>query len=188
MKALRFGIASIMAVALMMGSSPADAAPSNASCLVTGYVSFVPGLGTTPQQVEYKSEEGLIQCSGAVGGAAVSGNGTLTEKGDIEGTALAGTGFGTTTVEIPTSEGPKSVTFDNTFTYGPGIGSKNSDSLEGPWTFVFFPTSGDGVIAPVTKIAVIGQFILKSDSMPQRGQTRCDLDAVVIRVNCRTTT
>lgn len=162
MKRFRLGILLIVVVALLAGSAPASAAPSRAFCLGTWRVSFAPGLGLTSRGVDYKTDGGTIHCSGAVNGSPVSGTGTLAQRGHIEGTALGGTAFGTVMLDIPTLGGPRSVSFDAAFTYGPGLGFKYSDTLAGPFTFIFLPVSGDGLMTPVTEIAVVGQFTLKS--------------------------
>lgn len=162
MKGFRLGIPLIVVVALLAGSAPVSAAPSTALCLGTLRVSFTPGLGLTSHGVDYKTDAGMIHCAGDIDGSPISGVGVLSERGHIEGTALGGTGFGTTMLDIPTLSGRRTVTFDVTFSYGPGIGFKNSASLSGPFTFVFLPVSGDGLMTPVTEIAAVVQFTLKN--------------------------
>lgn len=102
------------------------------------------------------------RCVGSVRGSRVTGAGPLAQAGRIEGTAVSGTGAGTTSVNIPTATGRKSVTFHDEFVYGPGIGVKYSSALLGPWIFTFVPTEGDGIAAPVTEITVVGEFTLLS--------------------------
>lgn len=162
MKWFRFGIPFVVVVGLIAASLPASAALSTATCFGSWKVTFSPGLGTTAQEVDSRVENGTIQCMGAVQGSPVTGHGVLAQEGRIHGTALGGTGSGTVTVVIPTLSGVKTVSFDETFTYGPGIGLKSSDSLVGPFTFMFVPTAGDGIFTPVTEIAAVGVFTLKS--------------------------
>jgi hypothetical protein len=162
MKTFRLAIPLMVVVALLAGPAPAQAAPSTAICLGTWRVSFAPGLGLTVRGVDYKTDDGTIHCTGAVNGSPVSGAGTLAQRGHIDGTVLSGTGLGSTTLDIPTLGGRKFVSFDDTFSYGPGIGFKFSASISGPFTFMFLPVSGDGLMTPVTEIAVVGQFTLKS--------------------------
>jgi hypothetical protein len=142
-------------------SMPASAAPSTATCSGSWKVTFAPGLGTTSQEVEFRAEGGTIHCLGAIDGSPVTGPGTLAEHGRILGTALAGTGSGVTTVDIPTTSGQKSISFAETLSYGPGVGVKKSDALAGPFIFTFLPTSGDGILNPVTEITVGVLFTLK---------------------------
>jgi hypothetical protein len=162
MKWFRLGLPAVVLLVLMAGSSAVSAAQSSAMCVGTWHVSFAPGLGTTSHGADFSTRPTMIQCFGAVKGSPVSGSGTLAQKGHLEGTVLGGTGSGTTTLTIPTPAGTRTVTFDDTLTYGPGIGFKTSSSLLGTFTFGFFPVSGDGVTTPVTEIAVVGQFSLTS--------------------------
>jgi hypothetical protein len=82
--------------------------------------------------------------------------------GEAHGYDQPGTGSATLSVTIPTSAGPEKVTFPVTIQYSPGIGFKYSDSLEGPFTFLFYPSIGNCVTAPVMEAVQIGQFVLKS--------------------------
>lgn len=162
MKWVRLGIPLVVAAALTAASLPAGAWSSTAVCTVSGKIQFSPGLGATSQVVEWKSEKGPIRCIGSVGGSPVTGPGAFREWGSIEGTALAGTGEGTSKASVPTVGGLKKVSLRTTFTYGPGVGVKQSDSLVGPFPFSFYPTAGDGVNTPVTEIAFVGEFTLRS--------------------------
>ena len=73
-----------------------------------------------------------------------------------------GAGAGTEWVSVPTTGGEQTVTFTYSLDYGPGLGLKHSPSLIGPYTFVFAPSQGDGILGPVTQIAATGWFVLKS--------------------------
>ena len=162
MKRFRRGVLLIVVLALTAASVPAGATFGGAVCSVSGRIHFDPGLGTTSQVVKFTSSEGKIQCLGSVEGSLATGSGTFREWGVMEGTALAGTGSGVAKTAIPTLGGTKRVSFQTTFTYGPGVGVKQSDALVGPFAFTFVPTSGDGVTSPVTEIAFVGEFALQS--------------------------
>jgi hypothetical protein len=73
-----------------------------------------------------------------------------------------GAGAGTEWVSVPTTGGEQTVTFAYTLEYGAGLGLKRGPALIGPYTFVFAPSQGDGILAPVTQIAATGWFVLKS--------------------------
>jgi hypothetical protein len=161
-KHFRIVLLVVLPMALLASSSPARAGGSTATCIGTAEITFSPGLGITPQVVEYQSENGTIDCVGAVRGWTVTGRGTMFETGELTGTAAAGTGAGTAKIKVPTVAGSKTVAFDYTFIYEPGIGFKESDHLAGPWTFVFRPVSGDGITTPVTRIAAVFELTLKS--------------------------
>ncbi|MGH2688955.1 MAG: hypothetical protein ACRDKW_09140 [Actinomycetota bacterium] len=92
----------------------------------------------------------------------MTGTGSFVQEGSLEGTVLMGAGGGTEVLTVPTTAGPETVTFVYTLEYGPGYGIKHSDSLVGPYTFLFVPTEGDGITSPVTRITATGWFIVKS--------------------------
>lgn len=163
MKPLRLGLATLVLVALMPASS-AIAQGSGPWCISTWHVSFSPGLGASPQRVAFTNQvrPTALDCFGTLGGHAVTGRGSLIEDGVIDGTALTGTGSGTLTVTIPTTGGPQTINSAFTMSYAPGIGFKAGDAFMGPFTFFFYPTAGNGITAPVTEIAVVGQGILNS--------------------------
>lgn len=168
MKSLRLLIPVLLVIASIAMQVPAHAGPlpagskSIAVCLGTLRVNFTPGLRLTQGVVEYRTDPTAIQCLGAVEGAAITGTGSLSEVGRIEGTALGGRGAGTARLEIQTATGLKSVSFETEFVYGPGIGTKGSASILGPWIFMFLPTKGDALVTSVTEIYVVGQFVLQS--------------------------
>lgn len=162
MKWFRLVLPAAALFGLMAGSPPATAATGTASCLGAWNVDFVPGVSMTPQSAHYSTQDATIECLGTVQGSPVTGPGTLSQTGSAYGTVLGGSGSGTITVTIPTSSGSKTITFSDTLTYGPGIGFKSSNALVGPFTFVFVPTKGDGILTPVTQIAVAGEFTLQS--------------------------
>ena len=94
--------------------------------------------------------------------AAPQAPGTLGQEGVVDGTFLTGTGSGTKSATIPTAAGAQKMSFSFTMIYVPGVGLKSSDALMGPLTFVFYPSVGNGVTEPVTEIAVVAEFALKS--------------------------
>jgi hypothetical protein len=164
MKMLKFGLATLVLLVLMP-ASPANAdTGSLASCSGSWNVSFSRGVGLIPGESSFTTNgpTGTINCLGTVEGYPTTGPCTFAKQGRFEGSVLAGKGDGTISVHCPTTEGPKNVNFAFTMVTGPGLGFKFGESLFGPLTFVFHPTEGDGVTSPVTKISVVGAFLLKT--------------------------
>lgn len=166
MKSFGLGLAATILLVLMPASPALSAAESEstASCYGTERISFSPGISTTSQEQTFTThgETGTINCYGRVKGHEVTGPGTFGEDGVLEGTCSGGKGSSIISVTIPTSAGSEKLSLRATFTYGPGYGSKYGDSLMGPLTFVYYPTQGDCVTAPVTEGAFSAQGFLKS--------------------------
>lgn len=170
----RLSVSLAAVVALVVVSLPAGAAApglslaphgdasSSATCFGSSTVSFEPGLGASSQEVNYETRDATMHCVGTIEGAHITGPATMEQRGRIKGTALAGRGWGTETITVPTANGLKSISFDLTFSYGPGIGVKRSNTLAGPYIFAFLPVAGDGVVTPVTEIMAVGEFTLNS--------------------------
>lgn len=164
MKLLKFGLTT-MALLVLAPASPANAdIGSLASCSGTWNVSLSPGVGLIPRESSFTTNgpTGTINCLGAIEHSPTTGPCRFAKEGRVEGSVLAGKGDGTISVHCPTTEGPKNVTFAFTMVTGPGLGFKSGESLFGPLTFVFLPTQGNGVTSPVTKISVVGAFLLKT--------------------------
>ena len=149
----------------VLPASPASAAgESVAVCQGAWNVSFASGLGTTAKRVAFTThgESGSFNCVGVVRGNPVTGSGTFGQEGFVEGTVLMGAGTSTISLTIPTSAGPQKLSFQDTFTYFPGIGFKQGGPLVGPLTWVFRPTAGNGVTEPVTEIGVVGEAVIRT--------------------------
>ena len=164
MRSFRLVLAALVVFVLIPAAPAFSATESSATCVGTGHISFSPGVGISSQKSTFttQGQTGALNCVGMVKGSAVTGPGTFGEVGVLEGTVLGGTGSGSMSVIIPTTAGPASLTIPFTMTTGPGFGFKFSDSLAGPLTFLFYPTVGNGITAPVTEIAVVSVFFLKS--------------------------
>lgn len=163
MKALRFGLASLVVVGLMLPAAAVSAAESStAVCSGTWKVDFSPGITTAAQPSTFTTSPSAVTCTGQVRGHGVTGPGSFVEEGSLGGTVLMGEGEGAGSLTVPTATGQETVTFTYKLKYGPGYGLKYSDSLVGPYTFLFAPTHGDGIAAPVTQIAAVAWFTLKS--------------------------
>ncbi|MGH2720150.1 MAG: hypothetical protein ACRDJO_00930 [Actinomycetota bacterium] len=163
MKALRVGLASLIVMALVPAAAAAGAEQgSTAVCTGTWKVDFSPGITGTVQRSRFTTAPSVLTCIGRVRGHEVTGPGSFTQEGTTEGTLLTGSGGGREWLRVPTTGGEQTVSFTYTLEYGPGLGLKFGDSLAGPYTFVFAPSRGDGVLAPVTQIAATGWFVLES--------------------------
>ena len=157
------GLAAMVTLLLVGASPPAlSAQASVASCSGTWNVSFSsPGVGLTARQVTFVSHNGTVNCVGAVAGSLVTGPGTFTEEGVLDGTCLAGTGSAVFSIAVPTLAGPAAVrNVPFRMSTALGFGFKYSDSFIGPLTFIYVPTQGNCLTVGVTEIAVVAQFLL----------------------------
>jgi hypothetical protein len=144
------------------GLAPVAAAGSTAICFHQWTDTLIPGATTTPQHSTFSShgETGVIQCSGTVRGAQVTGQGKFGEEGAVHGSCSSGTGEALFSFTLPTSAGPQHFRFLVTFTFGPGVGQTSSDIF--PGGFTVRPMRGDCLTTPVTEIAVSRLGVLQS--------------------------
>jgi hypothetical protein len=164
MKLLKLGLATLVLLVLAPASPAAADTGSLASCSGTWNVSFSRGVGLTPGESSFTTNgpTGTVNCLGTVEGSPTTGPCTFAKEGRVEGSILGAKGDGRISVHCPTTGGPENVNFAFTMVTGPGLGFKFGESLFGPLTFVFHPTEGDGVTSPVTRISVVGAFLLKT--------------------------
>jgi hypothetical protein len=164
MKSFGLGLAALVVLVLLPIAPALSATQSTATCFGTWRVSFSPGVGVSSQRATFTTngQTGTISCVGAVKRSAVTGPGNFGEVGFLEGTMIGATGVATMSLNIPTAAGLASLRIPFTMTTGPGFGFKYSDSFNGALTFLFAPTLGNGITAPVTEIAVVSVFSLKS--------------------------
>ena len=189
MKAIRLVVGAVTFLAMMTVSPPARAAEDNgAFCSAVWHNSFSPGVTMVPQRgtLTTNGETGTINCVGTINGYEVTGPGTFGQDAIFEGTCGILTGASTLSMTIPTDGGSAHVSARATWTASLGSGLKFSDSFIGPLTFVGVPTEGNCITAGVTGLDVVGWFLIKGESAQLAGQTMCDLDLVVIKVNCGT--
>jgi hypothetical protein len=150
--------------ALMLLPTPAraDDTGSVASCTHRWTDTASPGIGTSPDTSRFTSdgEKWPLVCEGTVRGFPVTGPGTFGEYGVIEGACAAGAGEVNFSFTIPTTAGEQKFRLKFTFVYGPGGGASRTDEF--PGAFVFYPTKGDCVHAPVTEFKVVRTAVLFS--------------------------
>jgi len=144
----------IVALAVLP-APPAGAAGSVAHCFHTWTDTITPGVSTTPARSRFTSngETWDLLCQGTVRGHEVTGWGTFSEEGVIEGTCTAGQGRVNFSFTIPTTAGLQKFRLTFPLVYGPGGGV--SQTTDFPGFFAFFPTDGDCTNQPVTEFKVI---------------------------------
>ena len=156
-------ILATMAVLLVVPPSAASAATGSVVTCVGGWnVEFEPPVRLTPGESRFMAPPGSLTCVGTVDGSPATGPGTFRKRGTFEGSCIAGKASGRLIVDILTSDGWKSVKSDFFMVTGPGLAFKFGESLLGPLTMVFLPIEGDCVLTPVSRIAVVGEFSLRT--------------------------
>ncbi|MGH2689938.1 MAG: hypothetical protein ACRDKW_14200 [Actinomycetota bacterium] len=157
-----------LAGALLLVTFPAvpavAAGESTASCVMHSALGFSPGIGPAAQRVVSSSggETGTIICTGTVRGHEVTGEGTMGFEGFFDISCLGGTGRETFSATIPTTGGLEKLSFVVDETVVPPGGFKVGGSLVGPAPYVFTPTRGDCVLAPITEVVFVGVAVVRS--------------------------
>ena len=151
------------AVALMLlPSGTARAAGSVAYCFHAWTDTASPGVGATASKSTFTSngEKWDLVCQGLVRGHPVTGKGTFGEDGVIDGSCSSGGGKVNFSFTIPTAGGVQKFRLNFEFVYGPGGGTAKTSDF--PGVFVFYPTAGDCMNAPVTEFNVVRNAVLFS--------------------------
>ena len=139
----------------LLPPAPARAAGSIAYCFHTWTDTASPGVGASPGRTQFTSngEKWELLCQGTVRGQAVTGPGTFGEDGVIDGSCSNGSGVVNFSFTIPTAGGPQRFRLTFPFVYGPGGGTARTTDF--PGVFLFYPTAGDCVNAPVTEFKIV---------------------------------
>jgi hypothetical protein len=159
----RFVVMLVASVALaILPAGPARAAGSVAYCFHQWTDTATPGVGTTPSKSHFTSngEKWALICQGSVRGQRVTGPGTFGEEGTIEGTCSSGSGLVNFSFTIPTAAGAQQFRLTFGFLYGPGGGTARTQDF--PGVFLFYPTKGDCMSAPVTELNIVRNAVLFS--------------------------
>lgn len=159
----------VLAAALLVAFlplGPAGAAPNVAACIWDFEVSITPGLSLTPAGETYTTggETGTIDCRGFLAEQPVTGPGRIGTRGEFlgllgGGICPQGTGRGIHTATVPTAKGPVPVTDYYTFTFTGLAGEFRGTTMSG--TFELRPLQGDCVTAPLTRVKLHVQGILR---------------------------
>lgn len=156
-------IAAVVALAAAtLPPAPADAAQGT-PCVAEYDLAVSPGIQLTPTQGTYATsgENGTLTCSGAVGGHAATGPGTLGVSGTYGTTAepddcLGSHGPITFTFTIPTTAGEVHASTTGAYVFGPRYaqaplsGSVSTPRMSAKFTVT--PKKGNCVIEPLTVI------------------------------------
>lgn len=137
----------------------ASAAPLDASgpavCNAQVTVALNPGVSTSAQSFDYASSgpSGTITRRGEINGSPVTGPGTIEDKGKGNGSCTGGKIEGVNIVTVPTAKGPQEFTIPVQADFNGPLGIRNP-SPEYPGGFLFAPTKGDCLTAPITEVIV----------------------------------
>ena len=151
--------ACIAAIVLVAGLSPLPASAggsSQASCVTELRLTLSPGLSMSPSTVSYGTSgaSATITCLGSVNGHAVTGPGTIEDRGIARAaTCASGAGTSVLSMKIPTAGGLVAMAIPVDYTFVGGVGQRPAGMF--PGGFVFIPTRGDCILTPVTEVAVV---------------------------------
>jgi hypothetical protein len=161
---LTFLLATI-SLAPLTGTAPVQAAGT--PCTFRFDIDVTPGLSNSPSSGTFTTngETGTADCKGKINGRTITGPGTYGTEGryGTDGPATCtsgGKGEGTTSMTLPTSDGPQKFTAPYTLTSGALENGVFSVTFKGDrWsgTARVRPTKGDCVSAPVTRMSAEGE-------------------------------
>ena len=163
---------------------------TSAECSMSFPSYFSGGLSTTPNSGRFDSagETGTIDCVGKIGGHTVTGpgsfgfEGTLTDSG-----CLSHKGSGISYFTVPTDAGPVHVSGGGFTVTGVGVFGGVDATHPGVrfvGSYLLVPINGNCVTEPLTEARVLMNGSLRD--MPGASSVfKCDLDAGVVKVNCR---
>ena len=177
-------------VAQAQSSPPSEQGFTSANCSLSFSAYTTPGLGMTPSSGEFSSrgETGTINCVGKIFGHTVTGPGTFGFEGTLTNSScLYHEGSGTAFFTVPTDAGPVHVSGGGFYNVALGILGIDHATHDGGLVFdgsyVLFPVKGNCITEPVTEAHVLMSGYVRTTSDEPR--TRCDLDAVIVQLNCR---
>lgn len=177
-------------VAQAQSSPPSEEGATSANCSLSFSAYTTPGLGMTPSSGQFNSrgETGTINCVGKIFGHTVTGPGTFGFEGTLTNSScLYHEGSGTAFFTVPTDAGPVHVSGGGFTVVALGVLGIDHVTHDGGLVFdgsyVLFPVKGNCITEPVTEAHVLMSGHLRGPSDEPR--TKCDLDAVIVRVNCR---
>lgn len=159
-----------LTLVLVLGPAAPVQGDQGTHCTFDFELTLTPGLSMTPTTGSHGGT-GPILCDGLVNGQQPTGGGTLTDDGRYgtkdPDTCSGSEGDGTDTLQIPTAAGIQTVVSRYTYIAGdrlPTKGGVAAGSFKGSHftgTFEFTPLEGDCVTAPVTRVRVFGEGILR---------------------------
>jgi hypothetical protein len=149
------GVGSASAADRAFALAPPSAGPINAFCHYEFALTISPGLSVTPRSAKLTTggPTGRVTCSGHVYGKPITGPGTAAfRQRVVASTCGYGSGTGEARLELPTAAGTVKVQYPFAFHYVGATGSFMGSKASGG--FVFAPTKGNCLTAPVTKVHV----------------------------------
>lgn len=145
-----------LAVCSPSAASAVDDVPSGpAVCNAQVVVAIKPGVSTNAGSFDYASNgpSGTVTCQGEVNGSRITGPGTVEDKGKGTGSCAGGKVEGVNIVTVPTEKGTQTFTIPIHADFNGPLGIRNP-SPQYPGGFLFAPTEGDCITAPITEVIV----------------------------------
>lgn len=171
-------------------SPPSEQGATSADCSLSFPAYVTPGLGMSPSsgQFDSRGETGTINCVGKIFGHTVTGPGTFGFEGTLTNSScLTHQGSGTGFFTVPTDAGPVHVSGGGFTIAGLGVLGSGHATHDGGLVFdesyVLFPLKGNCITEPVTAAHVLMGGHLRG--MSDEPRIKCDVDAVIVQVNCR---
>jgi hypothetical protein len=188
-------LCTLLSVALTASPSLAQSGspegPTSAQCSFVFPARFAPGftLASRPGTGTSDGQTGSISCHGQFDGHTVTGPGSFGFQESYIANCLVDQGSGTYFATVPTDAG--SIHLEGPYTYTRlGLtfsveATRPGERFDGSGIVV--PTKGDCLLNPITDTTVYmtGSFA-DAPKTPSTSVTRCDLDAVIVQLNCRT--
>jgi hypothetical protein len=183
-------LSSASTVAQAQSSPPGEQGATSASCSLAFLVYTTPGLGMTSSSGQFSSrgETGTINCVGEIFGHTVTGPGTFGFEGTLTNSScLYHEGSGTAFFTVPTDAGPVHVSGGGFYNVALGVLGIDHATHDGGLVFdgsyVLFPVKGNCITEPVTEAHVL--MVGHVRGTPDDLRFQCDLDALIVKVNCR---
>lgn len=162
---------------------------TSAECSISFPAFFSPGLTPVSQSGTFDSrgETGTINCVGQIFGHTVIGPGSFGFEGTVtDSSCVSHKGSGTSYFTVPTDAGPVHVSGGGFTNMGVGVfggAEAMHTGVHFVGSYLLLPTEGDCVAHPLTQAQVLMNGSLRD--LNGRRQFRCDLDAGIVGVNCR---
>jgi hypothetical protein len=164
--------------------------PTRAECSISSPANFSPGIGMAPGsgRLDSAGEMGSITCEGTIYGHRITGTGTFGYEGTFtDSTCISHAGSGSSYFTVPTEAGPVPVSGGGFMISGIGLfGNVHATHTGVQFTgsYALTPSKGSCVAEPMTEATVLMRGSLR-DLPDQQSTFRCDLDAAIVQLNCR---
>jgi len=150
-------LATLPVAALLVPAGPASADPPvvDLNCVTTVTTTLHPNVDLEFKTFTVNSNglTGTADCTGTIDGATVTGPGQFAVNEVVTGNCFGATGSGTFVLQVPTTEGIKTVTGQFDLVASPTTGTVHTGDLTGTSTVV--AAHGDCVNTPITEATAV---------------------------------